>query len=135
MESDLDAAADAPDEFDIAGYRVRWCGWRQPFNQILLFGVWAAMPKDYAMNITGLSEAEVVDRSVRAWVSCTLGATHQYRAFEQFDTTYSPEHGTKLMPWASEEEKLVAKRRAMKQLVISLKTGHPFGRVYGEWPR
>lgn len=99
------------DDFSSKGWRIRWRGWRTPFNQTILFGVWMAYREDSPEG--------------QYWVSTTLGHCGSYREFDVFDTTYYKEHGTKLNPFSSERDRLAAKRLALMNLFESLKTGRP----------
>lgn len=115
------------DDFTSHGWRIRWMGWRTLPNQIITFGLWFAI-REYRMNTTDLSLLDIQRLSGDdfGWVSTTLGHCGQYSAFEVFDCTYYKEHGTKLNPFSSEAEKLAAKRLALKNLLMSLKTGQSF---------
>lgn len=112
---------DHADEFELGPWHVRWCGYRQPSNQIVLFGVWVAFQRDFA-------EQESKRIEIRYWVSCTLGSTNQYRAFDTFDTTFYKEHGSMLFHFSSEADLAAAKREALARLLSSIETGVPFPR-------
>lgn len=106
---------EVPNEFSVHGWRVRWGGWRQPMNQLVMLGIWTAAP-----------DAGIGPDSGLLWVSTTLGACDQFRAFDVFDTTFYRERGTAVFNWSPDHVKLAAKRDALKWLLVSLKTGEPF---------
>lgn len=124
MDSTLDSldGAHAPDEFVLGDWRIKWRGYQQPSNQLIQYGTWVAMPTTQPAPRHG----------IYAWVSCTMGGCFSYRAFDLFNTTYAPEvGGVMITDFSTDGEKAAAKRAALKRLIISLKTGCPFGRVYG----
>ena len=113
IEAVADESLDPPDDFTVCGWRVAWSGWREPANQNAVLGTWFAVHPDHESG----------------WASCTMGSTRPYRELEVIDMTYLREHGALITCFSTEAERAMAKRDALKRLLVSLKTGHSFGRV------
>ena len=96
-------------DFERGGHRVRWMGWRTPMNQVVTFGLWVAWP--------------IAKSFDKIWVASTLGSVTRVPEMEVIDSTFYKDYGTKLMPWSTEEDKISARRKALKNLFSSLSTG------------
>ena len=112
IEAVTDTQTPIPDRFALEDWDIVWSGWKPCQDQNVLIGHWFA-------------HSPSAD-----WASCTLGATHQYRPLHMLDATYSPEHGMLITQFSTDADREQARRQAMKRLLVSLKTGAPFGRVY-----
>lgn len=88
--------ARSTDDFDYGSWRVCWSGWREPANQLVKFGVWAAWrhhrkPGD------------------DLWYSTTLGVVSQVSEFGVMDLTYMGE------PWPRPQTLSLAELAPVKQ--------------------
>jgi hypothetical protein len=91
------------DEFQYRGWTVRWSGWREPINQMLVFGYWSA------------------DRAERDEIiaATTTGTVRAYHPCHVMDLSLEPGWAP-LKAWDKPETRDALRARARRLLLADL---------------